>query len=211
MELKMSFNPLSSKIAITMPKFKLKKNADGPFSKYSEPYIISMAIDESGRNNPAIDFNVMPFPKVAKGGTVNMLGDGHLLYGPRNPGEYVALSILVMESDGDMRNLGGKLKEIVSHKAIELGVSAIVTANPGSAAVLAILKELTNLVSEQLRQNKDDELFRVEGAFLRDGSVPYHINREYDDLNNDYIQMSLRVIPLDETNKQGSEVTSISL
>jgi hypothetical protein len=207
----MSFNPQTDKIAITIPKFTLKKSGDGPFSKYSEPYIISMAVDESGAANPSIDFNIMPFPKVAKGGDVTMLGDGHLVYGPKNPGEYVVLSVLVMESDNDLRGLGDKLKEIVNHKAVELGMAAIIAANPGSAAILGILKELTNLVSGQLKNNKDDELFRVDGSFLQGGVVPYHINREYTNLYNDYISLALRVIPLAQVNRQGASVETISI
>lgn len=207
----MTFNPQSDKIAITVPKFTLKKSGDGPFSKYSEPYIVSMAIDEGGSATPSIDFNMMPFPKVAKGGEVNMLGVGHLVYGPKNPGSFVALSILVMESDNDLRELGENLKQIVNHQAVELGISAIITSNPGSAGILGILKELTNLVSGQLKQNKDDELFRVDGSFLQGSSVPYHINREYTDLNNDYISMALRIIPLNESNGQGADVETIKI
>jgi hypothetical protein len=207
----MSFNPQTDKIAITIPEFTLKKSGDGPFSKYSEPYIVSMAIDESGSANPSIDFNIMPFPKVGRGGNVKILGDGHLVYGPKNPGEYVALSILVMESDNDLRGLGEQLKETVNHQAVELGMTAIIAANPGSAAIVGILKELTNLVSEQLQKNKDDELFRVSGSFLQGGSVPYHINREYTDFKNDYISLALRVIPLDQENGQGASVETISI
>jgi len=169
----MSFNPTTDKIAITIPKFTLKKNADPfIFGKYNEPYIVSLAVDEQGSANPVIDFNTMPFPKVKVGNTVSMLGDGHLLYGPKNPGQYVALSVLIMESDSDMRNLGGKIEEIVGSKAVELGIGAIIAANPGSAAILGILKELTQLVAGELKNNKDDELFRTEGTFLRDHPVP---------------------------------------
>jgi len=70
----------------------------------------------------------MPFPKVRKGATVRMLGDGHLLYGPANPGEFVAMSVLIMESDRDLRTLGDELDKIVKSKAVDLGVKA-----PGSA------------------------------------------------------------------------------
>ena len=87
----MPFDPKTSKIAITIPHFKLLKRAD-PFQKYSEPYIVSLAVDEADTKRTELGFNLMPFPKVRKGATVRMLGDGHLLYGPANPGEFVALS-----------------------------------------------------------------------------------------------------------------------
>lgn len=207
----MAFNPTSDKIAITIPEFTLMKKADGIFSKYNEPYIVSLAIDEQGSNNPKIDFNIMPFPKVAVGGTVKMLGDGHLLYGPTNPGEFVAISVLIMESDSDMRELGKKIEKIVKAKAVELGIAAIVAANPGSAAILGILKELTQLVAGQLKDNKDDELFRISGTFLRDHQVPYHINRLYTGLGNDFIDLSMQIVPLDTPNGQGSTVEKIQL
>ena len=207
----MAFDKTKDKIAITIPEFTLKKKADGILSKYNEPYIVSLAIDEQGSNNPKINFNVMPFPKVAVGGTVKMLGDGHLLYGPKNPGLFVALSVLIMESDSDMRELGGKIEEIVGSKAVELGIAAIVAANPGAAAIIGILKELTQLVAGQLKQNKDDELFRTAGTFLRDHQVPYHVNRLYTGLGNDYIDLAMKIIPLNTPNGQGSETKEISL
>jgi len=207
----MPFDPTTDNIAITIPKFTLKKNSDGIFARYNEPYIVSLAVDEQGSANPKIDFNIMPFPKVRPGNTVTMLGDGHLLYGPKNPGEYVALSVLIMESDDDMKDLGGKIVGVVESKAVDLGLSAIIAASPGAAAILGILKALTEHVAGELKNNKDDELFRIEGTFLRDHSVPYHINRQYTGLGNEYIDMSMNIIPLDAPNKQGQETTQISL
>ena len=54
------FDPLEDKIAIVINEFELKKNPDWP-SKYSEPYIVSLAIDEQGAKNPAIDFAFFSF------------------------------------------------------------------------------------------------------------------------------------------------------
>lgn len=206
----MPFDPTSDTIALTIPKFTLLKNSDGFLQKYNEPYIVSVAIDESGTANPAIDFNFMQFPKVAKGGTVTMLGDGHIIYGPKQPGQFVAVSILVMESDRDIRDLGQKLETIVQSKAIELGIGLVTAANPGAAGVLGALKELTVLISGFLKENKDDELFRTEGTFLRDHPVPYHINRSYE-RENDYIRLSLNVLPLQAANGEGPAPKAISI
>ena len=101
----MPFNLEKDKIAIAIPKFTLLKHVDGILQRYNEPYIISITIDESGKADPKNDFNFMPFPKVAKGGTVTMLGDGHLVYGPKKPGEFVAISVLIMEKDNDIQKL----------------------------------------------------------------------------------------------------------
>lgn len=204
----MAFDPNTSKIAITLPEFTLLQNED--FDSYNEPYILSLAIDGSGTANPAIDFNFMPFPKVLPGSTVSMLGDGHLLYGPKNPGEFVALSVLMMESDSDVREVGKQIQAIVESKAADLGLKAIIVANPGSAALVGILKELTSFIAGVLAQNGDDELFRIEGSFLRDQPNPYHINRRYTRCN-DSVKVAIQIIPLEVPNGEGASVKTLDL
>jgi hypothetical protein len=204
------FNKESDKIALTIPEFKLLKSADGPFSRYSEPYIVSFAIDASGSSGPCIHFNYMPFPKVARGGVVTMLGDGHILYGPKNPGEYVAASVLIMECDQDIREMGKRIKRICESKATSLGLKSLYLTNPAHAAIGELLKSITTFVASELKQNKDDELFRTEGTFLKNGVVPYHINRMYT-LGNGHVEMKLKVIPLKNSNGQGAEPEQIIL
>ena len=207
----MPFDPQIDAIAITIPRFTLRKHADPILTTYNEPYLLSFCVDEAGCAAPGVDFNVMPFPKVKAGATVVMLGDGHLLYGPRNPGSFVALSVLVMESDKDLRQLGTTLQGIVRHQAVSLGMQAVLAAHPGAAAVLGILKELTQLVAGQLKNNKDDELCRIEGTFLRDHAVPYHVNRAYTGLGNDYVELSLHILPLQAPNGQGPQPQRMAL
>ncbi|MBW8041106.1 MAG: hypothetical protein FVQ85_14040 [Planctomycetes bacterium] len=205
------FDKRKSSIAITVPRFTLKKKHDEWFEgKYNEPYILSLAVDTANTEMPGIAFNMMPFPKIAEGGTVTMLGDGHLVYGPANPGEFVAISILMMEADSDIRTRGKILEDFIKSKAVDLGFKLIIASNPGAAAILALTKELTQFLAGLLKENKDDELFRIEGTFLRDGTVPYHINREYQN-SNEYVELSVKVIPLAETNGQGEEVKKIIL
>lgn len=206
----MIFNPQESKIAITLSELTLLETSEPWFDSYSEPYILSVAIDSTGKANPEISFNFMPFPKVRRKATVTMLGDGHLLYGPKNPGEFVALSILIMESDADMQERGRILKELVESKAVELGLKAIIISNPGSAAIVGVLKELTSFIAGVLSKNGDDELFRLEGSFLRDQPNPYHINRIYTQLN-EFVKVSLKIIPIDTPNGEGASVQKLKL
>lgn len=206
----MPFDRNTSKIAIAMTEFTLLRNADSLLERYNEPYIVSFAIDSSGKTDPGIDFNFMAFPKVRPNTTVTMLGDGHLIYGPRNPGEFVAISVLMMESDADMRNRGRIIKEVAQSKAADLGVKAIIAANPSSAAIVAILKELTLFVASELARDGDDELFRTEGTFLRDLPNPYHVDRNYKQRNY-YVEVSLKIIALDESNGKGAAVELIKL
>lgn len=206
----MPFDRNNSKIAITLPEFTLLKSADSFLERYSEPYIISFAIDKSEKASPEINFNFMPFPKVRKNTTVTMLGDGHLIYGPKNPGDFIAMSVIMMESDADMRERGEFIKKITKSKAANLGIKAVVAANPGSAAVVAMLKELTLFVASELAMNGDDELFKTEGAFLRDLPNPYHIDRSYKH-RNDYVEVSIKIIALDEANGKGAATEKIEL
>lgn len=207
----MTFDPDRSSIAITIPHFTLKKRGGGLFEgRYSEPYIVSVAIDELGEADPSLSFSFMPFPKVQAGQTVEMLGDGHLLYGPRHPGSFVALSVLVMESDGDIRRLGAEIDAIVNSNAALLGLKAIVAANPGAAGILAILKELVQFIAGVLQDDGDDELYRTEGTFLRDAPVPFHIGRRYQ-RGNEYIDMALEIIALDRPPAPDSVVKDLAL
>jgi len=206
----MPFDPQSSKIAITVPRFKLLKHSDSVFERYNEPYIVSVAADSGGNAGPSLGFNFMEFPKVRVGGSVDMLGHGHLVYGPKNPGEFVAISILIMESDRDIREAARLAEAFVKSKAVELGMRAVMAANPGSGAVLGILKELVQFVAGELKNNRDDELFRTEGSFLRDSPNPYHVNRSYQQ-SNDYVELSLNIIPLETPNGEGRDLTHIPL
>jgi hypothetical protein len=212
-ETSMQFDKTRDKIAVTIPYFKLLSSSDGARRRnrfYNEPYIVSVAVDAQGKAAPALEFNTMPFPKVQKGEAVQMLGNGHLVYGPKHPGEFLALSILIMESDADIRARGEKLERFVQSKALELGLGAVMAANATAGSALAILKELTQFVAGRLKENGDDELLRTEGSFLRDDVVPYHINRRYQ-RTNDFIDVSVQIIPLDSSNGQGAAVRQISL
>ena len=206
----MPFDFQTDPIAITLPRFTLLRHADPVFQRYNEPYISTVAVDAAGHADPRIDFNFMPFPKVARGGSVTMLGDGHVIYGPKNPGEFVAISVLIMESDRDMQALGRTVETVIQSRAADLGIKGILAANPGSGAVLAALKELTQLLSGFLKENGDDELFRTEGTFLRGHAVPYHINRSYE-AGNDFVALTLNVIPLRDHNRQGPTPKALAI
>jgi len=204
----MAFDKMTQKIAITVPQFTLLKGSDGLFRKqhrYNEPYIVSFAIDESGEDTKSVKFNYMPFPKVKPGGSVIMLGDGHLVYGPKQPGDFAAVSILLMESDQDMRDLGKRIEDVARSKFVDLGLKMLLSVKPEAAGIIAVLKELTQLVSGALKNDGDDELFRTEGTFLRDLPNPYHVNREYR-TGNDFVDLRLRILPMEKPNGQGAEV-----
>jgi hypothetical protein len=188
------FDKIRDKIAIVINDFELKKNPDWPF-RYSEPYIVSMAIDQGGANNPAIDFNILPFPKVRKGNTVTFDGQGHLIYGPANPGEFVAYTILFMESDQDMRDLGQDIEDIIKSEAVQGGIKDVLAANPTFSTASMVLLKLTEIIADRMKKNRDDELYRRNGTLLRDVEPPFDIQTTFE-RENDFIKSRVSVVPL---------------
>lgn len=204
------FNSKKDKIAVVVKEFTLKKKSEIFFDKYSEPYIVSMAIDEGSAKNPSIDFNILPFPHVKKGDKITFDGVGHLIYGPKNPGEFLAYSILFMESDQDVRDFGKLVEDIMKSEAIKIGAKALLAAVPTYSTAVTVLQKLTELLAVQLQKNKDDELFRRNGALLRDVVPAYDILRTYES-SNDFIHTKTSVIPLLETNNLGAQTIKIKL
>ncbi len=139
-----------------------------------------------------------------------MLGDGHLVYGPKQPGSFLAISVLMMEDDSALRRLGMTLEEIVQSKAVDAGAKVVLAANPGAQAVVTIVRSVMDLVAGILKENKDDELFRTDGVFLRDVDNPYHINRLFRRAN-DFVDVDLKVIPLSTANGQGAVTNTLTL
>lgn len=188
------FDPFTDKIAVLVNEFELKKNPDWPF-RYSEPYIVSMAIDQGGANNPSIDFNILPFPKVKKGDVITFDGQGHLIYGPANPGEFVAYTVLFMESDKDIRNLGNTIEGIIKIEAVQIGMKELLSTNPSYSTASMLLLKLAELIASTMKKNKDDELYRRNGTLLRDTVTPFEIATSFDG-GNDFIRSKVTVIPL---------------
>ncbi len=205
-----SFDPFKDNIAVVIKNFTLKKKSESFFDRYSEPYIISLAVDNDGARNPAIDFNVLPFPHVRKGDTVSFDGQGHLIYGPANPKEFLAYSILFMESDKDVRIVGEKIETIVKSEAVKMGAKALLLANPTYATAISLLQKFSELVATEMKKNKDDELFRRDGTLLRDVTPPYDILRTYES-ENDFIKTNIAIIPLTASNNLGKQTKKINL
>lgn len=205
-----NFNPKKDKIAVVIKNFTLKKKSEFFFDRYSEPYIVSMAIDKAGANNPAIDFNVLPYPNVRQGETVSFDGQGHLLYGPKNPGEFLAYTVLFLESDKDIRQAGKIIEEIITSEATNIGAKAILAANPTYGTAITLLQKIAELVAVQMQKNKDDELFRRNGTLLRDVTPPYDILRTYTS-ENDFIKTNISVIPLTASNSLGAQGKKLTL
>lgn len=210
----MPFDKNNDSIAITVPRFVLRKSSDGPWGTThlyrNEPYILTFAVDSNGLGTTKIDFNKASFPNVREGDEVNMIGDGHLVYGPANPGEWVAVSVLVMESDEGIRRAGKTLEEIVQNASLDAGLRALLTANATAAAIGRGLLSVGEIVARILQLNTDDQLFLTHGVFLRDKPVPYDVNRLFR-RRNEYIELDLKVVNLQSPNGQGPVPSPLSL
>lgn len=205
-----NFNPEKDKIAVVVKQFTLRRKTDGIFQRYNEPYILSLAIDQSGANNPAIDFNILSFPNVRKGDTIDFDGQGHLIYGPDNPGEFLAYSVLFMESDKDIRKFGRDVEKVVKEEATQMGIKALLKAVPTYNTAITVLTQLTSVVSKRMQENRDDELFRRNGTLLRDVVPSFDILRTYTG-RNDFIESKISIIPLSASNKLGKASSKIKL
>lgn len=189
---------------VTVPRFKLLRSQDGVArrDRANEPYLVTLAVDAAGRAGRQIAFNTAHFPNVRRCDAVEMLGHGHLVYGPENPGEFVAVAVLLMESDAEVRERGRKLRDILGDSAVTGGLRRLLEASPTAGAIGHGLAEVAGFVARILEGNEDDEVIRVAGVFLRDVPVPYDVNRRMRRVNRE-AEINLAVVPLERSNGQG--------
>jgi len=205
-----SFNPQEDKIAVAVKQFTLKKGSEGLFGRNNEPYIISMAIDQGGAENANLAINSKSFPNVREGDTVSFDGQGHLIYGPKNPGEFLVYAILFMESDRDIREFGATMENVINSEATQIAMKALLLAQPTYGTALTLIEKLSQLVAQKLKHNKDDELYLRTGTLLRDVTPAYDILRTYRG-GNQYIECHTSIIPLVKSNQLGEQVRAVEI
>lgn len=100
------------------------------------------------------------FRNIRRGDSLPILGDGLLLYGPKNPGGKVALHAAIMESDDRTRDISKRLQEGIEHaglfKMIDQIVSTGSLAAPQVAAITAAARFAFETVTYFLKQDGDD-------------------------------------------------------
>lgn len=212
----MNFNKNNDSIAVVIKKFWLLKNAERIWpSKYNEIGVISLAVDEHSlakgeQSKPAIDFNVLPFPMIEAGDSISFEGQGHLIYGPKNPGSFLAYSMLFYECANDTQELGGLIEEIINSKATEVGLKTVLAANPAAGAILSVLTGLADVIAKNVKKTNNRELFRKGGTLFRDTTPPYDILRTYI-RSNEWIWVETSITPLQTSNMLGAQPKSMSL
>jgi hypothetical protein len=195
------FDQMKDKIAVMLKSFTIKRSTGFRDTKYSEPYFIFIAIPESGNSNfEKIEILAKSHPKTRKKVKNEMLGDGYQIYGPANPGEYLAFSVLVMESDEDVRKSGETLDTLVKSnfsKVLKKVIAGVGT--PASAAAVTVADALVKELATLMTKDKDDSLFYITGSLLRDvmgkDSIPYQIQTVIN-RSNEYVDLEIQVLPV---------------
>lgn len=201
--------PATGKLAVVLREFTLKKSSEFFLDRYSEPYIVSLAADTHSVKASALEFNVLPFPNIRKGDTVRFDGQGHLIYGPANPGDFLAYTVLFMESDKAYRDSGKILKNILSQASLTKEIKSAFGKNKADVIYQIVLK-ISGLLAESLRSDQDDELFRRSGCLLQNVNPPYDMLRTYTS-ENDFIRAAISIIPQDKSNEMGSQPKRIKV
>jgi hypothetical protein len=210
------FDPQKDKIAVMLRSFTIKKGTGIGDGRYSEPYFIFISIPESGNSKiDKIDLLTKSYPKTRKRVKNEMLGDGFQIYGPANPGEYLAFSVLVMESDEDVRKTGKTLDDVVKSNFVKVFKKVVTGINNPTAAIAfqvaeALGKEMAVLMSE----DKDDSLFYTAGSLLRDklgeNSMPYKIQSVMNP-SNAYVDLEIQVLPIAGDTKSKKKSRTVKL
>ncbi|MDF1811144.1 MAG: hypothetical protein P1V20_02990 [Verrucomicrobiales bacterium] len=200
-----AFDKHNDKIAISLKRFKLLKKP-GMFGKYFEPYIVTFAVDSNGPANPEIELSTIPFAKFRVGQEKHFLNHGRFIYQPNNPGEYVAYSLLFMESEKDTREVAGAVRNILQEDETRTILKTLILAKPDLGGALTVVQRATVLVASILEKQKDRELYFTDGALLRDvNGPPYDIDTSTVD-GNDFIECEISVIPLPQSDFESISV-----
>lgn len=192
------FNPLEDNIAVFMTTLRIRKPFD--FGNHLEPYIVVIATD---KKDNAIRMNVshFAFPGAKIYQQIITPDNAILLYGPANPGEFLTLSIMLLDSDADIQNAGKQLEAAINTSAIAADVIARLTANPTAMVATTLAEEVLQGIAHIMQQNKDDPIMFVHDSWLQGLTPPYGIN-QYKLHASDSAEISLRVSPILKQSQQ---------
>ncbi len=202
-------NGATDNIAVTLSSLAIHDRGAG-VARRGHPYVVSLAIDAHKAATPAFDLNFIPFPEMRPGQRVGMLGDGHVLYGPKDPGGFVSVLVLVMNSSLDMTYAGDSVRGALEDSAASLAAELMLAGNPVASLGAAFLGELAECLAGASGNVRDSEVCRFSGSFLQDGPSPYDVGREYG-INNYVGSLGLRVVSLAEPNGVGPLPEEIDL
>lgn len=207
------FSPVNDKIAVMLRSFTIKKRIGVGDNKYSEPYFVTIAIPQNKKFEfKNVEFATKFYPKTRRNAKIEALADGIQIFGPANPGEFLAFCVLVMESDEDVRQAGELLDVTLKSGFADAAFAALGTINPTVALATQLTETLAKLIANQMRKNKDDQIFLTSGTLLRDvmggKSLPFHINEVMKPCN-DFVDLEIQIFPVSSSNKSKKKTFTI--
>jgi hypothetical protein len=78
-------------------------------------------------------------------------------------GEFLTLSIMLLDSDADIQDAGKQL-EVINTSATAANVIARLTANPTAMVATALAEEVLRGIANIMQQNKDDPIMFVHDS-----------------------------------------------
>lgn len=196
------FDPVKDKIALMLQSFTLLKKPDA--FRYAEPYVLGFTVSSNQPVGQPFAWAYHTYPNTKKGERKDFHLEGLRLYGPENPGEFLAFSILLMESDAKARDMGKAIQEALNSNLVKNILPALAMANPTATVALKLLTGVTDIVAGIMVSNNDDELLRISSTVFQSvigtSQLPYRIKESVKE-RNAKAEMELRIEALAGTDR----------
>jgi hypothetical protein len=198
----------------------LKIKRFGTIELRNEVYLVTLGMDKSLESNYVGDANAVAelisdgfkafnkyaivgltpvFTRIRRGDSLNILGDGILLYGPKDPGGKIMIHTAIMESDSRSRNISETLKNSIEKSGLFDVIESIddltkLTA-PQIAAITAATRFAFEAVIFGLKENRDDVIstFHYSSVDMPERGYALPPNG-YWEVDDRYIQGHMKVV-----------------
>jgi hypothetical protein len=183
--------PAPSEVTVLLPKCQILDNQESGFfsDMAAEIYVVSLAMDLTGRgaavehasaifqnvsraaSAPLIVSSTSLFNNIYDGDPLPLLGNGIVLYGPRDPMGLLDIHVAVMENDGGFRELGRRIEEAAEQvrlpEVIEGALQAASLAQPEVFLLRNTFRLLFHALIALLKNNHDDVVQDFHFSSLR--------------------------------------------
>jgi hypothetical protein len=189
------FNAQKDNIAIFLTHLRILK----PFnivSQYLNPYIIAIVTDKAD-GKLKMSYRYFDFPNSKVYQSIIKAESSVLVYGPNNPGEFVTLNLMLMDSDANIRLAGQDLDSLMNQAANKIDIVAALSANPAVPVITSLAEEIFKFVAAEMKKNNDDPIMFIYDSWLQGLTPPYGIN-QYKLHSGPAAELTLSVYPIAE-------------
>jgi hypothetical protein len=198
----------------------LKIKRFGTIELRNEVYLITLGLDQSikgayvGDNNTVAElisdgfkaFNkyaiigLSPvFSRIKRGDSLNILGDGILLYGPKDPEGKVMVHTAVMESDSRSRDVSKILQTSIEKSGLFDMIEDITDLTKLTAPQITAITSATRFAFEtvlfMLKQNRDDVISTFHYSSVKMPERGYALPPNgFWEVNDRFVQGHLKVV-----------------